>query len=580
MTTQLGSSPVTNGTASFAVPAFPAGSPSTATNPLRPGTYTITATYQASTTAVPSQQFTGSHVISLAPTSVVLTPTTPLQTSYGGPVNGIFAISTVDPGDFPATGHYTVFDNGVPVPICTDIPLDANGQPNNCPYGAPIPLDVGPHTLSIQYLGDAVNAPSLPSVGIPYVVVPDSTQINLTSGSNPAVVNTPVTFTASVQGNLVPATGTVTFFDDGTAIGTGALKPSGLATFTTNRLTIGTHPITASYAATLNFNASTSPIVNEVITPTPYATNTTLQSSSNPSYPAQSVAFTAVVTGPVSPSGVPLFTPTGTVNFLDNGTLIGSGTLDASGSATFTVLTLSVGTHPITAAYLGVTTATYTLSPSTSAVLNQVVESPTLSIVVTPNPVSVEAGDAAALLVTVTNVGGPPTVTLSCSNLPYESQCAFLQTSISGSGSVPFAYETTAPHACGTTNRSYGIPASASAAAGPSCSHPPASRSPGTHSAAHTLEWGGPMLAGLLLLLPGRRRIKRAPWLLLLVVTALAGLTTLNGCGGACTDLGTLPNTYTFTVTASAGAVPVTTGTAPAATQTTASTTVKVTVQP
>src|SRR6202035_295373 len=91
--------------------------------------------------------------------------------------------------------------------------------------------------------------------------------------------------------------------------------------------------------------------------------NITLTSSPNPSNYGQSVDFTATV-----PSGV-----TGTVQFVDGSTTLGTGTISGT-TATFTTTTLSVGTHPVTAVYSG--DANY--NPATSAVDNQVVGQATL----------------------------------------------------------------------------------------------------------------------------------------------------------------------------------------------------------
>jgi len=92
-------------------------------------------------------------------------------------------------------------------------------------------------------------------------------------------------------------------------------------------------------------------------------TSTTLMSDANPSQYGQSVGITATVTnGGIS-------TPTGTVNFFDNGSPLGSRTLDVNGHATFNTNTLSVGSHPITASYEGDSMS----ATSTSAVLMQVV---------------------------------------------------------------------------------------------------------------------------------------------------------------------------------------------------------------
>ena len=80
---------------------------------------------------------------------------------------------------------------------------------------------------------------------------------------------------------------------------------------------------------------------------TPETTETTVESSVNPSDAGQPVTFTATVTA--SGGG----TPTGSVIFLDNGTPIGTAPLDSNGEATFTTSTLTPGDHTITAVYPG-----------------------------------------------------------------------------------------------------------------------------------------------------------------------------------------------------------------------------------
>jgi uncharacterized delta-60 repeat protein len=106
-------------------------------------------------------------------------------------------------------------------------------------------------------------------------------------------------------------------------------------------------------------------------------TTTTLASSANPSVYGQSVAFTATfsTTGTVS--------PTGTVQFLDGSTLLGTGMLSpasaTTATATFTTSTLPVGTHSITAVYGGDSND----MGSNSAALSQVVNTTTSTALVT-----------------------------------------------------------------------------------------------------------------------------------------------------------------------------------------------------
>lgn len=74
----------------------------------------------------------------------------------------------------------------------------------------------------------------------------------------------------------------------------------------------------------------------------------------------QLVTFTATVTVVSPGSGV----PNGVVNFEDGGSIIGSGTLNSSGIATFSTSTLSVASHVITAVYAG--NSNYSISTSAS----------------------------------------------------------------------------------------------------------------------------------------------------------------------------------------------------------------------
>jgi len=97
-------------------------------------------------------------------------------------------------------------------------------------------------------------------------------------------------------------------------------------------------------------------------TTTGIITATALGSSLNPSNHGQAVTFTATVSSPG-----PM--PTGKVKFMDGTTSIGTVAL-SGGIARLTKSKLAVGTHPLTAQYLG--DAAH--AKSTSPVLNQVVQ--------------------------------------------------------------------------------------------------------------------------------------------------------------------------------------------------------------
>ena len=82
-----------------------------------------------------------------------------------------------------------------------------------------------------------------------------ASSVAVSSSSNPSVLGQAVTLTATVHpssGSSVP-TGTVTFLDGATALGTVSLDSSGSATFTASSLAIAAHPITATYSGDSSF---------------------------------------------------------------------------------------------------------------------------------------------------------------------------------------------------------------------------------------------------------------------------------------------------------------------------------------
>ncbi|MGI4787953.1 MAG: Ig-like domain repeat protein [Janthinobacterium lividum] len=117
----------------------------------------------------------------------------------------------------------------------------------------------------------------------------------------------------------------------------------------------------------------------------------TLTSSLNPSVSSKSVTITATVAGTGG-------TPTGTVTFTVDGTAQAPVTL-SSGNATYVSSTLSVGQHPIKAAYSGNTT----FQGSMSSILTETVYAHISPLYVSPNGNDSNPGTLAAPKLTIQN---------------------------------------------------------------------------------------------------------------------------------------------------------------------------------
>ncbi len=263
-------------------------------------------------------------------------------------------------------------------------------------------LSVGSHSMTAVYGGDT-NCLGSTSGVLKQVVNQNSTTTSLTSSLNPSTYGQAVTFTATVTGQYGTPTGTVSFYDGTTLLGTGTLN-NGVATYATSSLSVGSHSMTAVYGGDTNFLGSTSGVLKQVVNQA--STTTGLSSSRNPSSYGQTVTFTAKVAGQYGG------TPTGTVSFYDGTTLLGTGTL-SNGVATYSTSSLSVGTHSMTAVYGGDTN----FLGSTSGVLQQVVKKAATTTTLSSSKNPSKYGQTVTFTATVAGqYGGTPGGTVTFKN--------------------------------------------------------------------------------------------------------------------------------------------------------------------
>jgi hypothetical protein len=216
-------------------------------------------------------------------------------------------------------------------------------------------LTVGSHTITAVYSGDSVNSSSV-SPGVSVAVAKAPSAISLTSTSTSITQGQSVTFTATVSGNLL--SGTIGFMDGSTSLGVVAINAC-TATLTTSALSAGTHNITAVYSGDANNQGSTSTVLTETVTPIINASSTSLSASTTSLTAGQSVTLTATVTGS---------SPTGTVQFKDGATALGSPVALNTNQASLSTNLLSVGSHSITAVFSG--DAANSASTSSEVVIN------------------------------------------------------------------------------------------------------------------------------------------------------------------------------------------------------------------
>jgi hypothetical protein len=360
------------------------GQASFTTSSLSSGANSITAAYSGdtnyltSTSAVLTENITG-----LPATTTTLTPS-PNPATYGQSVTLTATVTSSSSGT--PTGSVTFKDGSST--------LGTSALSGDTATLVVSSLAAGGHSITACHGGDS-NFASSTSTAYALTVNQASSGVALMSSASAAAYMQTVTFTATITPQYGgTATGTVTFMDGASTLGTASVSGNSAALIT-NALPLGSNSVTATYSGDSNVTASTSSAVPVSVSKA--STTTVVTSSANPSIVGQPVTFTVTV----SPQYAG--TPIGTVTLKKGNSTLTTLTL-SNGQASYTT-TLPTGTYSISASYAGDSNFT----ASVSATLTQQVEtkaSTTTTVTSSANPIA--QGQSVTFTATVSSSGGTP----------------------------------------------------------------------------------------------------------------------------------------------------------------------------
>jgi hypothetical protein len=252
----------------------------------------------------------------------------------------------------------------------------------------------GSYSASVNYQGDSNYLVSSATSSSGVTITKGTSTTTLTPTPPASLAGQSVTFAISVSGaGVVPAGQVTVNFGDG-ATSNVNLNGAGAGSVQHTYTTSGSFTAVATYAGNVNYLGSSSNAGQSV---TQASSSVSLISSKNPSTFGQSVTLTATVSG---------VNPTGTVQFKDGGTNLGSAvTLNGAGQALLTTASLAAGSHSITAVYSGDVSNTGAASSALTQSVGQAATS--VSLVSSLNPSQV--GQSVTFTATVASGGGTPT---------------------------------------------------------------------------------------------------------------------------------------------------------------------------
>ena len=302
------------------------------------------------------------------------------STSYSGNVVTFTASVLSGTGNTAIpTGTLQFYNNGTTA-LGSAVSLSAAGTAT---YTDALVAGSSPYQITAVYSGDSNYAAST-SPNITQTVELNVPTVSMVSATNPVTAGNSVSFTATVgagtTGSVTP-TGTVQFYNGSTPIGAPVtVSGSGTASYSTSALGVGSQSISASYSGDGNYTTGiSSALVETVNLPVP---TVTLYSSNSSAIAGSLVTFTATVAGS---SGAP--TPTGTVQFYEGSTPLGSAVALSGGIASYSTSSLAAGNQFITAVYSGSSSyATQKSSQLSQTITSTTVVASTIGIISLDNP--------------------------------------------------------------------------------------------------------------------------------------------------------------------------------------------------
>ena len=223
-------------------------------------------------------------------------------------------------------------------------------------------LHVGTYNLTAQYVGNSTFLASTSAVAS--VTVTGSiaaTTTSLVASPNTVTTGQTLSLVATVRASgRASLSGTVDFMNGSAVLGSESVNSSGVATLSIASLPAGTYSLTARYDGNSRLLGSTSSATSVTVTASTGATTTSLVASPNLVIVGQTLNLVATVSGSGKAS------LSGTVNFMNGSTVLGSGSVNSSGVATLSIASLPAGTYSLTAQYLGNSRSLTSASPAAS----------------------------------------------------------------------------------------------------------------------------------------------------------------------------------------------------------------------
>jgi len=436
------------------VPSAPTSTATATTTTIPGGTYAVLARYSGDGTYQSSSSSSINITVSSEPSQMVMGGisggwfiTNPLTLGYAEPVT-LFVAVAGNSGSGHPTGQISLLVDGVPPStVGRDFQspstlmlnygessfvfgngVTPTGQSSVLPNLSP-GFSAGTHQVVASYPGDSSFNAAQANYSFNVTKVDSIVADFFSLGT--AVVNVPVTLAGQLvlaNNGCAPYGGTVTITDYSVnppvVIGSAPADQQYCDSYSVpvTFRTAGNHQLRVSFSGDSNVN----PSYNSYLFPvgTDSYSYVTLGSDVSSTMAGSPVTLSAQVG-----SDVRQYIATGTMTFLDGATVLGTAPLDATGTATLVVSSLTAGSHNLSSNYSG----DAVLQASSGGPMIVTVADFTLQA--QPNSLTLAAGQSGTAMLSILPIGGSTqTLQLSCGTVPAGISCAFAPASVTLDG--------------------------------------------------------------------------------------------------------------------------------------------------
>lgn len=229
---------------------------------LAAGSYTLHVTYAGDTNYTAATEIKVPVTVSLIAPTVSWTPASAIN--YGTSLSALLNATASASVTLEPARTAPVIARSAPTTQTVAVPGTFTYTANGAAVTAATVLNAGTYALTVTFTPTDTTTYSSATASATLTVAKIAGTLTLTTSPNPSTLSNFVSMAATLSSGIGAPTGSISFYDGATLLGTSTVAQGG-ASFQTSSLSAGSHTLTAVYSGDTNFGSITSSAVTQQV---------------------------------------------------------------------------------------------------------------------------------------------------------------------------------------------------------------------------------------------------------------------------------------------------------------------------